>query len=71
MEGQGKLQWPDGRKFKGNYKIDQRVGTGVYFTCKNQLFIGNWLNGKQDGIGIYYDENGEKFVGLWKTGKKV
>jgi len=30
MDGEGEFRWPDGRKYKGEYKDDKKEGFGVF-----------------------------------------
>lgn len=46
MEGTGVYEWPDGRKYVGEYHKDKKHGKGVFYWGDGRIYDGEWLNGK-------------------------
>ena len=46
MEGYGVFEWPDGRKYEGEYKDDKKEGYGTFYWPDGRKYTGAWLNGK-------------------------
>ena len=66
------FEWPDGRKYIGDYKNDKKEGHGVFSWPDGRKYDGNWKNGKQDGEGKFYNpKNKEWKKGIWKEGKRI
>ena len=71
MKGKGKLIWPDGRFYEGDFKNNNKNGDGYFiWPLKNEegkfhSYRGKWLNGKQHGMGIYTDIKGNEKTGIW------
>ena len=64
-QGKGKLIFPDGSYYEGNFKDDLFNGTGI-LVKDNSIYKGNFLNGKKHGKGkieIYkkFNNNNTKF----------
>jgi len=38
MHGYGFYQWPDGRRFMGEYKKDKKQGYGIYFWTDGRVY---------------------------------
>ena len=53
MEGTGTFQWPDGRKFEGQFVKDKKQGPGVFTWSDGRKYDGEWKDGKQHGAGLY------------------
>ena len=45
MNGKGTLEWPDGRKYTGEYKDDKKHGVGVFSWGDGRKYEGRWLCG--------------------------
>ena len=72
MNGKGVFEWPDGRKYEGEYKNDKKEGHGVFTWPDGRQYDGNWKNGRQDGEGkFYYPKNKQWKKGIWKEGKRI
>jgi hypothetical protein len=39
MSGQGVLEWPDGKRYDGEYRDDKRAGRGVYTVVTGEAYI--------------------------------
>ena len=46
MEGFGRFEWPDGRRYEGEYIDDKKEGKGSFFWPDGRKYEGDWLNGK-------------------------
>ena len=55
MHGEGTLNWPDGKCYKG-------------VLINNNLFQ-TYENDKKQGNGIFYFGDGRKYIGTWNNGK--
>jgi hypothetical protein len=67
MDGKGSFEWPDGRKYKGEYYDDKKSGYGVFKWPDGRKYKGAWLNGKQHGRGIYFSSSGQEREVISKT----
>ena len=45
MDGIGVYEWPDGRKYMGQYSLNVKSGYGIYIYKDNRVYIGNFENG--------------------------
>lgn len=69
MNGYGEYNWSDGKKYKGEFKLDKKDGFGIYY-CDNpsvKVYIGFWKNGKYEGLGKYITRGKSRF-GVWSEG---
>ena len=72
MNGKGVFEWPDGRKYEGEYKNDKKEGHGVFTWPDGRQYDGNWKNGRQDGEGKFYNPKNKQWKkGIWKEGKRI
>lgn len=46
MDGKGILEWPDGKKYEGDFKDDKRHGTGEFRWKDGKIYKGPWIKGK-------------------------
>ena len=46
MHGNGTFEWPDGRKYVGDYYEDKKRGYGEFTWPDGRCYRGEWLNGK-------------------------
>jgi hypothetical protein len=60
MHGHGVFEWPDRRKYKGEYYDDKKSGYGIFKWPDGRKYKGNWLNGKQHGTGIYISSTNQE-----------
>ena len=42
MEGYGVFEWPDGRKYEGEYKYDLKEGHGTFYWPDGRKYTGAW-----------------------------
>jgi hypothetical protein len=55
--GYGKLTYPDGVFYEGNFKSDTLSGKGSLFYGQNRpAYVGDWENNKFNGNGTLYNE---------------
>ena len=71
MHGYGRLVWPNGRSYEGEFENDVKNGKGTYQWADGQVYTGEWLNGKQHGQGMHTALNGQTRVGIWQSGKRI
>ena len=71
MNGEGVFNWPDGKKYTGMYKDDQKNGHGTFEMPNGCKYTGEWLNNKQHGEGVFTLSNGEEKAGTWENGIRV
>jgi hypothetical protein len=46
MNGFGIFDWPDGRKYEGEYLDDKKHGKGTFRWADNRTYCGTWVNGR-------------------------
>lgn len=46
MHGKGKIIWPDGKSYVGDYEDDKKHGEGTFEWPDGRKYIGSWKNGK-------------------------
>ncbi len=63
--------YPDGTRYKGEWKDNKRHGKGVLIRPDGTKYSGEWLNDKPDGQGTLTYPDGRKRIGEWKEGKFV
>lgn len=63
MHGYGRYILPDGKRYEGQYKDDQKHGFGIYIWPDGRLYKGFWQHGTQHGLAEYQtiskDEDGD------------
>ena len=65
-EGSGKLTFPDGSVYEGEFKNGKYQGYGVYIKeskPKPAKYQGEWVNGLYHGKGIFFWPNGSIYEG--------
>jgi hypothetical protein len=54
--GHGKLIYPDGVFYEGNFKNDALSGHGsLYYGMNRPAYVGSWENNKFNGFGTLYN----------------
>lgn len=72
IDGEGVFEWPDGKKYNGQFKCNKRDGKGSFYWPNGKIYIGFWKDGLQNGEGKLYIPKIRDWVkGIWKDGKKV
>lgn len=54
MHGKGRIEWPDGKFYEGDYKDDKKHGRGTFQWADGKKYDGEWQDGKQHGLGTYF-----------------
>lgn len=57
MHGLGKLTWPDGREFEGEFKYGLKNGSGKMKYSDKSEFHGHFENGLKSGKGRWIDNH--------------
>lgn len=69
MEGNGKEEWTDGRKYEGTFSQGMKHGKGMLI-AGNIVYVGAWENNLKHGIGHETQLAGNtRRKGEWKKGK--
>ena len=68
MHGLGRMEWPDGRFYQGNFSLDQRHGYGIYKFTDGSSFKGEFKDNKYHGTGSFTCVDGQVLTGLWSEG---
>ena len=71
MDGKGVFNFPDGRKYEGEYIDDKKHGYGTFTWPDGRKWVGQWGSGNQHGVGSHTNENGKTRQGRWENGKFV
>ena len=72
MDGKGKFEWPDGRFYEGEYKMDKKDGYGIFTWKDGRIYKGYWKNGKQHGDGEFFNPKMSAWKkGKWEDGKRI
>ena len=61
--------FPDGEKYVGGWKDNQRNGQGTFTWPDGQKYIGEFKDDEMNGQGIFTWPNGQKYIGEFKDGK--
>lgn len=54
-DGFGKMIWPDGSFYEGQFEIDNMQGTGQMTQSNGDIYQGQWKNNMANGMGIFVD----------------
>jgi len=65
--GQGTLTYPDGRRYVGEFKDDQRT-RGTFTYRGGEQYVGDFRDGQRNGRGTFTFPDGRKYVGEFKDG---
>ncbi len=69
--GNGKLAYPDGSKYEGQFLNKKPDGWGTFFFANGEKFVGNFKEGYPHGAGTIFHLDSTKTVGRWKQGEFV
>ncbi len=67
----GTYTYPDGSRYEGEMKDDQRNGKGIWTRPDGMKFEGEWKDNKPDGYGKLTMPDGSLREGYWKQGNFV
>lgn len=71
QSGSGKLAYPDGSKYEGQFLTGKPDGWGTFFFANGEKYIGNFQEGYPNGLGTIFHLDSTKTVGQWKKGEFV
>lgn len=69
MSGHGKLTYPDGRVYIGQWDRGMRQGRGELIHPDGWIFSGEWGEGLINGVGSLTYSDGWEYSGTWERGK--
>jgi hypothetical protein len=62
-DGIGAMNYPDGSKYTGAFKLGYRYGKGTMVCADGKKYVGDWVYDAQNGQGIETLKTGEKYTG--------
>ncbi|KAG6544559.1 hypothetical protein Mapa_013981 [Marchantia paleacea] len=66
-DGKGRLTFPDGSFYDGQWKQGKRAGAGAFYYANGDLFQGSWKDDVMHGKGWMYYHNGDRlYANFWK-----
>eukprot|EP00668_Euglena_longa_P002175 GGOE01002517.1.p1 GENE.GGOE01002517.1~~GGOE01002517.1.p1 ORF type:complete len:315 (+),score=31.96 GGOE01002517.1:110-1054(+) len=69
---EGRLTFPDGSVYSGEFRDNQFHGRGLYLDRTNHCaYEGEWKDGKMHGQGTMTYETGDRWEGRWVEDKRV
>ena len=68
-DGNGTMQWKDGRTYSGQYVDDKRHGVGTY-EDESGLYSGGWQDDKKEGEGVMEWRDGRRYEGAFVNGEQ-
>ncbi|CAK0840591.1 unnamed protein product, partial [Prorocentrum cordatum] len=68
--GQGTLAHPDGQRYCGQFKYDQKSGYGTQTYPSGSTYSGQWADDLQNGHGTENWADGSAFEGQFRAGEK-
>ncbi|KAL0333404.1 UNVERIFIED_CONTAM: Phosphatidylinositol 4-phosphate 5-kinase [Sesamum angustifolium] len=66
--GYGKLRWPSGALYEGEFSGGYMHGSGMYTRPDNMKYKGRWRLNLKHGLGYQNFPNGDVFEGSWIQG---
>lgn len=70
-EGLGQSLFPGGDCYTGEYRGNQREGTGIYWwAAAATLYCGGWLHNMRHGRGRIAYPDGSRYLGGWRADRK-
>jgi len=70
LHGVGVYEYPDKRKYSGDWKNNKKNGKGTFFFSNGNKYDGEWKDDKMKGKGVYVWTNGDKFEGEYADSKR-
>jgi len=68
--GAGVLNWPDGRKYVGQFYHGVFEGDATMVWPDGRSFVGQYHENKKHGQGEFAWPDGRKYTGTWKNGQR-
>ena len=66
----GPYNFPDGEKYVGEWKDNEKNGIGTYTFPDGEKFVGEYKNDERNGLGTNTFADGDKFVGEYKNDER-
>ncbi|KAJ8599051.1 hypothetical protein CTAYLR_009820, partial [Chrysophaeum taylorii] len=69
--GEGKMTFPNGDYYHGEWKDNKMHGIGMYkYKKTDDIYSGNYCDGEKDGPGIYeFGKDQSRLDGIWEKGE--
>lgn len=70
MTGKGKVLWPSGASYEGDFSGGYLHGFGILSSSDGSVYRGSWKLNIQHGFGEKQYQNSDVYEGTWKEGKQ-
>ncbi|RRV06272.1 peptidase C13 [Pseudomonas sp. v388] len=70
LQGQGRIDYPNGSWYAGEFERGQRQGRGEWHASNGDIYIGGFENGLFHGQGKFTNRAGGSYVGGFKLGRR-
>jgi len=64
-EGNGRIEWPNGNSYEGQWKKDKPNGEGTFTYANGIVYQGQWVDNVAKGHGVITMPNGCVIEGEW------
>ncbi|KAI5639649.1 vacuolar sorting protein 9 (VPS9) domain-containing protein [Phthorimaea operculella] len=68
LHGHGKIEWPDGKLYAGQFQINAMCGHGKMEIPGVGTYEGQWKDNNQNGFGVMKYTNSDIYEGYFKDG---
>ncbi|CAH2066088.1 unnamed protein product, partial [Iphiclides podalirius] len=68
MHGHGKVEWPDGKLYVGQFQMNALCGHGKMEIPNVGTYEGHWKDNQQNGYGVMKYTSGDLFEGYFREG---
>ena len=65
--GNGKIIWPDGSIYEGQFERNQANGKGRFLSTYGLLYEGDFYKDKIQGFGVLTVQSGARYEGQWQN----
>ncbi len=69
--GKGRFDWPDGRRYDGEFVNGQPDGVGTEVLPDGTRYQGHWFRGQRDGVGTLRLPDGSRYEGDFSRGNRA
>ena len=69
--GKGRFEWPDGRRYNGEFVDGQPDGVGSEVLPDGTRYRGHWYRGQRDGVGTLNFPDGGRYEGDFSRGARA
>ncbi|TXF91726.1 peptidase C14 caspase catalytic subunit p20 [Neolewinella aurantiaca] len=70
LDGNGKMVFPDGASYDGDFRRGKFQGTGVMKYPGGAMYVGSWHKSVQEGRGRMTEADGTSYIGGFHDGKR-